>query len=138
MADWIIGGNVYDVAEGAYGRHDIEIADGCVKALVDGAKPGPDDQVVDVDSAYLLPGLIDYHVHLCLPTEAADPSNPWRDSLPGAVALYAAQAARRTLLGGVTTARDVDGWDYHEIVVRDAINKGLIEGPRRTRQGTGP
>lgn len=78
MADWIIGGNVYDVAEGAYGRHDIEITDGCIKALVDGAKPGPDDQVVDVDSAYLLPGLIDCHVHLCLPTQAADPSNPWR------------------------------------------------------------
>ncbi|MEE2981676.1 MAG: amidohydrolase family protein, partial [Pseudomonadota bacterium] len=105
MVDWIIGGEIYDVAAGAYQRRDIEIADGRIKALADSARPGPDDHVVDVDGAYLLPGLIDCHVHLCLPTEEADPSNPWRDSLPGAIALYAAQAARRTLLGGITTAR---------------------------------
>ena len=130
MIDWITGGEVYDVAQGAYRRRDIEIREGRIAALTDDAKPGPDDRVVDVEGAYLLPGLIDCHVHIALPTDVADPANPWRDSLPGAIAIHAAQAARRTLMGGITTARDVGGWDYHEIAVRNAINAALIEGPR--------
>ncbi|MEM7123437.1 MAG: amidohydrolase family protein [Pseudomonadota bacterium] len=130
MAQWLRGGSIYDVAAGAYRRGDIRIEAGRIASIADGAKPAGDDMVIDVDGAYLLPGLIDCHVHLCMPTEAADPDNPWRGRLPGEIAIYAAEAAKRTLMAGVTTARDVGGWDYHEIAVRNLINSGKIKGPR--------
>ena len=130
MAQWLRGGSIYDVTAGAYRRGDVRIEAGRIASISDGAKPAGDDQVIDVEGAYLLPGLIDCHVHLCMPTESADPDNPWRGKLPGDIAIYAAEAAKRTLMAGVTTARDVGGWDYHEIAVRNAINRGEIPGPR--------
>ena len=51
-------------------------------------------------------------------------------SVIAAVALFAAAAARRTLSAGVTTVRDVGGWNYVEMAVRDAIEAGEIRGPR--------
>ncbi|MGH6718616.1 MAG: amidohydrolase family protein, partial [Alphaproteobacteria bacterium] len=123
-------GQVYDVHEAHYRRREIEVADDRVARLVERGRPAPGDQVIDVDGAFLLPGFIDCHAHLCMPTEAGNPDNPWRSSLPGDIAIYAAEAAKRTLLGGITTARDVGGWDYHEIAVRNAINRGRILGPR--------
>ena len=130
MVQWLRGGNVYDVTAGAYHRADIRMEAGRIAAFAESSKPADDDHVIDVAGAYLLPGLIDCHVHLCVPTETTDPDNPWRGRLPGEIAIYAAEAAKRTLLGGVTTARDVGGWDYHEIAVRKAINRGQIMGPR--------
>ena len=79
--------------------------------------------------AWLLPGLIDCHVHLTIPTELADPA-AGANRTDAAVALYTAKAAERTLQAGVTTARDVGGWNYVEMAVRDAINQGLATGPR--------
>ena len=80
--------------------------------------------------AFLLPGFFDCHVHICVPTDASDPSRLWTNALPGEIAIYAARAARRLLMCGITTAREVGGWDYHEIAVRESIGQGLIEGPR--------
>jgi len=130
MVQWLRGGNVYDVAKGVYRRADIRIDGGRIAALADNAKPSGDDRVLDVGGAHLLPGLIDCHVHLCVPTAITDVAGLWHGSLPGEIAIYAAEAAKRTLLGGVTTARDVGGWDYHEIAVRNAVNRGEIMGPR--------
>jgi imidazolonepropionase-like amidohydrolase len=130
MATWVRGGRVYDVATGAWRDGDIRIEKGVFAAVCAGGKPSGDDTMIDVAGAYLLPGLIDCHVHLCMPTEAGNPDNPWAGRLPGEVAIYAAQAAERTLMGGITTARDVGGWDYHEIAVRNLINRGRLKGPR--------
>jgi imidazolonepropionase-like amidohydrolase len=64
-----------------------------------------------------------------MPTDLADPAAAAKRS-DAEVALYAAKAAERTLLGGITTARDVGGWNYVEMAVRAAINEGLCNGPR--------
>ena len=78
---------------------------------------------------WLLPGLIDCHVHLTLTTDAGDPR---ADALrtDAAVALDTAAAAERTLRAGITTVRDVGGWNYVEMAVRDAIRRGIAAGPR--------
>lgn len=130
MATWLRGGRVYDVATGAWRDGDIRIEGPQFVSVCEGGRPSGDDTVIDTAGAYLLPGLIDCHVHLCMPTEAGNPDNPWAGRLPGEVAIYAAQAAERTLMGGVTTARDVGGWDYNEIAVRNLINRGKLKGPR--------
>ncbi|MBT5432309.1 MAG: amidohydrolase family protein [Alphaproteobacteria bacterium] len=130
MAIWVRGGRLYDVVAGSYRDGDIRIEDGRIEAIGASGAPLGDDQVIDAAGAFLFPGFIDCHVHLCMPTEGGNPDNPWAGKLPGETAIYAAHAAEWTLMGGVTTARDVGGWDYHEIAVRNLINQGKLRGPR--------
>lgn len=75
------------------------LRDGRIAALyADGAQPLPADAtVVDLSGAFVLPGLIDAHVHL-----ATSPSGVDRRAL-------VEQRLRMTLLGGVTTVRDMAG-----------------------------
>jgi imidazolonepropionase-like amidohydrolase len=126
---WLTGGNVFDVAKGSFRRADIGIEGERITAITPQAKPDRKDDVYEMPGAWLLPGLIDCHVHLTIPTELADPA-AGANRTDAAVALYTAKAAERTLQAGVTTARDVGGWNYVEMAVRDAINQGLATGPR--------
>jgi len=125
---WLTGGQVYDVHNGTFSATDIQVEDG--RIIGTGKAPAKDKGQIDLSGAFLLPGFTDCHVHICVNTESGDPNNPWRDALPGTVALWAARAAKRMLHCGITSAREVGGWDYHEIAVREAINAGWIEGPR--------
>jgi len=124
---WLKGGRIYDVERAMFETGDLRIENGLIVEL---SRAPSDVAAVDLDGAYLLPGFIDCHVHICVNTESADGNNPWRTALPGTIALWASRAARRLVRCGITTARDVGGWDYHEIAVREAIDAGWIDGPR--------
>jgi imidazolonepropionase-like amidohydrolase len=125
---WLKNGRIYDSESRSFRSGDLEIEDGSIAAVGEKAPVGV--EAIDLEGAYLLPGFFDCHAHICVMTEAADHSLLWINALPGEIAIYAARAARRLLMCGITTARDVGGWDYHEIAVREAIGKGLIAGPR--------
>jgi imidazolonepropionase-like amidohydrolase len=125
---WLKGGRVYDQRKRAFRPGDIRIEGNVIAEI--GKAPRGAKGAVDLDGAYLLPGFFDCHVHITLDTTAPDPNNPWGDALPGTIALHAARMAGRLLDCGITTAREVGGWDYHEIAVREAINAGHIPGPR--------
>jgi len=112
--------------------------------LVEGAKitaagPAADIKVppgattLDLPGLTLLPGLIEGHSHLLLhPYDEAR----WDDQvLKEALALRVARAtvaARRTLLAGFTTARDLgtEGAGYADVGLKQAIEQGIIPGPR--------
>ena len=126
---WIDNCRIYDVHAGAFRGGALKVESGRIAEIVDGSAPR-DGARIDLGGQYVLPGFFDCHVHICMRTEAADANDVWRGALPGTIAIYAAEAAKRMLHAGITTARDVGGWDYHEIAVREAINAGLIEGPR--------
>ena len=86
-------------------------------------------RVVDLGSATLLPGLIDLHTHL------TSTGVHWEDELlkttPGQAALHGAQNARITLMAGFTTCRDMGPtWPYVDIDLRNAIDGGVVSGPR--------
>jgi imidazolonepropionase-like amidohydrolase len=90
----------------------------------------PGARIIDLGDATLLPGLIDAHVHLFLHPGAEDlqtveESVPWRTIL-------AEQAAKADLLAGFTAERDMgtEGAGSADTAVRDAIDQGLIPGPR--------
>lgn len=125
---WLVGGEVLDVDTGEFRRVDIGIDGGRIVEL-GAARPGVDDDVVDVSGRWVLPGLIDCHVHLTLTTDAGDPMADAART-DAHVALDTAAAAERTLLAGITTVRDVGGWNYVEMAVRDAIRRGIARGPR--------
>jgi imidazolonepropionase-like amidohydrolase len=83
----------------------------------------------------LLPGLIDAHVHLFLHPGAEDlqtvkESVPWRT-------LLAEQAAKADLMAGFTAERDMgtEGAGPADSAIRDAIDQGLIPGPRMRISG---
>lgn len=92
-----------------------------------------DATTIDLPGTTLLPGLIEGHSHLLL-----HPYNetPWNDQvLFEPLALRIARAvnhARATLLAGFTTTRDLgtEGAAYADVGLRDAINQGIIPGPR--------
>ncbi len=89
-------------------------------------------RVIDLGDATLLPGFIDAHVHLT--GEASD--NWFRDFFQGVMrfpaeqAHYAAFYAKKTLQAGFTTVRNVAADDYQDVGLRNAINAGIVEGPR--------
>ena len=87
-------------------------------------------RLIDLGDATLMPGLIDAHVHLFLHPGPEDLQTV-EESIPQRT-LVAADAARLDLLAGFTAERDMgtEGAGCADVAVRDAINSGLIPGPR--------
>jgi len=88
---------------------------------------------IDLEGYYLIPGLIEMHAHLLL--HPYDETS-WNDQvLKESLELRTirgAVAAKATLEAGFTTLRDLgtEGAGFADVAIRDAINMGLIEGPR--------
>src|SRR5271155_4157986 len=87
-------------------------------------------QVINLGDVTLMPGLIDAHVHLFLHPGAED-FQTVQESVPQRTIL-AEQAAKDDLMAGFTAERDMgtEGAGSADSAVRDAINEGLIPGPR--------
>ena len=93
-----------------------------------------DAKVIDLGHATVLPGLIDCHTHLM--ARIPDTPEGYVFSLASKSqafrTLEGAADARVTLLAGFTSVRDVgnEGSGYADVALRDAIEQGLVEGPR--------
>ena len=87
-------------------------------------------RTIDLGDVTLMPGMIDAHIHLFLHPGAEDlqtveESVPWR-------VILAEQAAKADLMAGFTAERDMgtEGAGSADSSIRDAINQGIIPGPR--------
>jgi imidazolonepropionase-like amidohydrolase len=117
----------------------IEVENGKIKAVLDSSsdvfRNRPSDSTLyDLLSATCLPGLIDTHTHVLLQgdiTAAQYDEQLLKWSVPYRTIL-ATQSARKALNYGFTTIRDLEteGAGYADVAIRDAINKGMIPGPR--------
>jgi imidazolonepropionase-like amidohydrolase len=130
------GGAVFDAADRRFRPNtDVFCRDGLITAIGIGLhRDGA--MTVDCSGLFIIPGLIDCHVHLTssgegneLNTAAADPTavRAWR----------AAKYAATTLRSGVTTVRDLGAAERVNIHMAKAIEDGLIEGPRMLAAGLG-
>ena len=90
--------------------------------------PQSNDIVVDLKAKTVMPGLIDMHVHI--ESETSRDQIQKRMSMSSADVAYEAQKnALTTLMAGFTAVRDMGGSGVN-ISLRNAINKGLVSGPR--------
>lgn len=94
---------------------------------------GDDPLRIDLHGGFVLPGLIDAHVHLAGSGEADSQFRaPGGD---GAMALKILRNAQRNLAAGITIVRDLGGWNELEFTVRDWIRRGEFAGPRMCLAG---
>ena len=103
------------------GNKITEVKEGFVKAEAA-------DKIIDCKSKTVMPGLMDMHVHIESETKKSGTADRFTMNPPD-VAFEAARIANTTLMAGFTTVRDLGGSGVN-ISLRNAINKGLVNGPR--------
>lgn len=110
----------------------VIVRDGKI-AAVGGNAPFPADaHVIDLGDATLLPGFIDSHAHLAFEFDPDSYRHQFNLLMrfPAEQAHYAGVYARRTLEAGFTTVRNVGARYFIDIGLRNAVNAGVIPGPR--------
>src|ERR1700678_1044278 len=123
-------GHLIDTANGKMrGAPPIVIEGGRIKDVVNGTQAPAGAKTIDLGTQTCMPGLIDAHTHLTDQTSRTG----YVDKFHWNVADYAVRStvyARRTLLAGFTTVRNLGDMDNESVALRNAINAGIIPGPR--------
>jgi imidazolonepropionase-like amidohydrolase len=126
----LLCGHLIDTAAGKMlGETTIVIEAGHVREVLSGAQAPAGATAIDLKSQTCMPGLIDSHVHLSGQTSRTE----YVDRYHWNVADYAIRStlyARRTLLAGFTTVRNVGDGANESAALRNAINAGIVPGPR--------
>lgn len=98
----------------------------------------PEAELVDARDRTVLPGLIDAHVHVHTPGGAiANYALAQLAELQGTLALRAYSYALRALRMGYTALRSLASPAYVDVALRNAIDQGLVDGPRLVVAGQG-
>ena len=110
----------------------VVVTDGKIAGTGSSASVPTEAEVIDLGNATLLPGFIDAHTHLTM-MYSEDYARAALDALRKPIpemALDASVNARTTLMAGFTTVRDVGSAEYLDAGLRNAINRGVVPGPR--------
>jgi len=124
-------GKIFDSQTGKVLSNKTIVVSGTkITKILDGfvSKANAGDLEIDLKNKFVLPGLIDMHVHIESETNARSYMSDFLDN-EADVAFEAAHFAEITLLAGFTTVRDLGGTGVN-ISLRNAINKGVTKGPR--------
>jgi imidazolonepropionase-like amidohydrolase len=113
----------------------IRIDDGRVTAVNAYAPPPAGARLLDWSAFWVLPGLIDCHVHLADTEQSSTVAEPLLHSQAD-IAYLGARHARQTLEAGFTSVHDVGSYrGLANIALRDAVNRGDVPGPRISAVG---
>ena len=128
-------GHVLDPARGGtLDARTLVIANGRIRSIEAAGYAMPGAREVDLARSTCLPGLIDAHVHLTMQFGPTTYSDRFRLN-PADYAIRGTVYARRTLLAGFTTVRNLGDDGNESLALRDAIDAGLIPGPRIVSAG---
>lgn len=116
-------------------RHNASLIlrNGRIEAVRDGFTPVseiPGARLIDLSDRFVLPGLIDSHVHLDSDRAGVEGQLAGVTDSPASFAYEAAWNARKTLDAGFTTVRNLGNSDGVTLALRDAVAAGRVAGPR--------
>ena len=115
----IKGGHVVDPATGLDGRADILIKNGKVNMISNDIKPNNNTQVINATSKYVIPGLIDCHVHL------REPGLEYKETIETG-SRAAAKGGFTTLICEPNTNPPIDSLEMVESFMERVHQKGLV------------
>ena len=111
----------------------VVIDDGRVTQVIAGYRDpsefGEDVTAIDLKDKFVMPGLMDMHVHIQM--ELGPDSDSKRLRMSDAdIAMQSVHYAEKTLMAGFTTVRDLGAQPEQLYALRDGVNRGWIDGPR--------
>lgn len=133
----IHAGSLFDSRTGDVARDQLVFVEGERIIGVTPADEGIPDgaNVIDLSDSFVLPGVMDMHTHVVSNLAnnffAGYFQSPHRATIGGVV------NAKKTLMAGFTTIRNVGAADYMDVALRNSINDGEIPGPRMAVSGPG-
>ena len=127
---WLHCGQVLDVEQGRkLGARYLLLEDGWIRAIEKTLPREAGAEMLDLQDQTCLPGLMDMHTHLAL--EFGPRFYVQRMQFNAAdYAIRAAANAKKTLLAGFTTVRDLGDVDNVTVALRKAVAAGIVPGPR--------
>ena len=129
---YIHAGKIYDTNSGKLSSEKtIIISSNIIKSIENGYIEASDNdiEIYDLKSKVVMPGLIDFHVHMESQSGGQDRYVRRFQDNKADVAFRSSVIAKKTLMSGFTSVRDVGGSGVN-ISLRNAINNGVIPGPR--------
>jgi imidazolonepropionase-like amidohydrolase len=134
----IRAGRLVDVEAGEVRRDQTILIHGDrIEAVVSAGEPIPDDaRSIDLSSATVAPGLFDLHAHLIGSVDEGHSYAVLLQRSGAQEALTGVDNARKTLLAGFTSVRDVGTFRaFVDVALREAIEAGVCLGPRMACSG---
>jgi imidazolonepropionase-like amidohydrolase len=126
----LLCGHLIDTVAGkVLGETTIVIESGHVREVLSGSQAPAGAAAIDLKSQTCMPGLIDSHVHLTGQTSRTEYVDRYHWNLSDYV-IRSTVYARRTLLAGFTTVRNLGDSANESAALRNAINAGIVPGPR--------
>ena len=126
-------GRLVDPAGGSVTKDTIVLVrGGRIEMVGPGVAVPAGAKVLDLSRLTCLPGLIDSHTHVMLEPEDERGTPPVISKSLAFRTVQGVAAARKDLEAGFTTMRDLDseGAGFADVALRDAINRGIVPGPR--------
>ncbi len=91
------------------------------------------DEIIELDNAVVMPGMIDTHVHISQGYEI-DQSGFLADTIPF-LTIRAISSCKNILESGFTSVRNMGTYGYIDVAVKKAFESGMIQGPRMVSSG---
>jgi len=112
----------------------LVVENGLIAEVVTGGLDAPEGaRVIDLSEKFVMPGLMDAHVHV---TMSGEPDMSGMQTMKiGDYALTGLVNARKDLYSGFTSLRDEGAFGFADVSIRNAINRGMFSGPRMLVSG---